>query len=226
VTSIVPTSGPTGGGTSVTITGTNFLTGATVSFGGTAATGVTVNSATSITATSTAHGAGTVDVQVTTAGGTSPTVAGDQFTYLAAPTVSAVNPSSGPSGGGTKVTITGTGFISGSTVAFGANAATSVVVVSSTTITANSPAGVVGTVDVLVTNSVGTSSATPSDQFTYSATPTVTSLNPTSGPQSGGTSVTITGTNFTGATTVMFGSNSATFTVNNATTITTTSPAS
>ena len=145
-------------------------------------------SATSITATSPAHAAGTVDVTVTTAGGTSPTVAGDQFTYLAAPTVSAVNPSSGPSGGGTKVTITGTGFISGATVAFGANAATSVVVVSSTSITAQSPAGAVGTVDVTVTNANGTSAVNGGDQFTYNSNvPTVTAVSPNSGPVGGGT---------------------------------------
>ena len=65
VTSISPTSGTTSGGTSVTITGTGFLSGATVSIGGTAATSVTVVSSTSITATTPAHSAGTVNVVVT-----------------------------------------------------------------------------------------------------------------------------------------------------------------
>ena len=51
VTLISPTSGTTGGGTAVTITGTGFLAGATVSLGGTAATNVVVASFTSITAT-------------------------------------------------------------------------------------------------------------------------------------------------------------------------------
>ena len=65
------------------------------------------------------------------------------------------------------------------------------------------------------------------DQFTYTATaPTVTSISPNSGPPAGGTSVTITGANFTGATAVKFGSANATsFTVNSATSITATSPA-
>jgi IPT/TIG domain/IPTL-CTERM motif len=56
--------------------------------------------------------------------------------------------------------------------------------------------------------------------------PTVTSVSPNIGPTSGGTSVTITGTNFTGATAVQFGGdNSPSFTVVNATTITAVSPA-
>ena len=49
----------------MTITGTGFLAGATVSLGGTAATGVTVVSSTSITATTPAHAAGAVNVVVT-----------------------------------------------------------------------------------------------------------------------------------------------------------------
>ena len=65
VTSITPNTGPAAGGTSVSIAGTGFLPGATVSIGGTAATGVTVVSGTSITATAPAHAAGTVSVVVT-----------------------------------------------------------------------------------------------------------------------------------------------------------------
>ncbi len=58
-------SGTTAGGTPVTITGTGFLAGATVTIGGTAATGVAVGSSTSITATTPAHAAGAVNVVVT-----------------------------------------------------------------------------------------------------------------------------------------------------------------
>jgi endoglycosylceramidase len=81
VTSLSPHSGGPVGGTSVTINGTNFVSGATVSFGGTAATGVTVVSSTKITATSPTHSAGTVAVKVTDSGGTSSTSTADQFTY-------------------------------------------------------------------------------------------------------------------------------------------------
>jgi hypothetical protein len=70
VTSINPPSGPTTGGTSVTILG-SFFTGATaVTIGGAPATNVTVVSATQITATTPAGTAGAKDVAVTTSGGT------------------------------------------------------------------------------------------------------------------------------------------------------------
>jgi len=65
VSAISPNSGTANGGTAVTITGTGFLAGATVTLGGTAATGVTVVNSTSITATTAAHAAGTVNVVVT-----------------------------------------------------------------------------------------------------------------------------------------------------------------
>lgn len=84
VTAVAPSSGPTTGGTQVTITGTN-LTGATaVMFGSVAATAVTVNSATSITATSPAEGVGTVTVTVTTPVATSSSTAGagNRFTFM------------------------------------------------------------------------------------------------------------------------------------------------
>ena len=226
VTSVSPTSGPSSGGTSVTITG-SALTGATgVSFGGTAASSFTVNSDTSITATAPAHGSGTVDITVTTTGGTSTTSASDQFTYLAPPAVTSLSPTAGPTAGGTSVVITGTGFTGATAVKFGANNASSFTVNSSTQITATAPSGSAGTVDVTVTTANGTSSTGASDQYTYVAVPTVTSLSPTSGGTSGGTSVTITGTGFSGATAVSFGGTAATgFTVNSATQITATAPA-
>ena len=64
VTSIDPTSGPFSGGTSVTVTGTGFVDGATVLFGGLGATSVTFNSSTSLTAVTPAQGSGTVSVTV------------------------------------------------------------------------------------------------------------------------------------------------------------------
>ena len=117
ITSLSPTTGVTGGNTLVTITGTGFLSGATVSFGGTAGTSVTVVSATSITVRSPATlVAGKVDVSVTTSGGTSANTANDDYTYtVAVPTVTSLSPATGSTVGGTSVTITGTGFTSTST---------------------------------------------------------------------------------------------------------------
>src|SRR5205823_1066745 len=115
VTGVTPNGGVTGGGTTVVISGTNFL-GAespvgSVKFGATAAASYTVNSDTQITATSPAHAAGVVHITVTTPVGTSTTGGADQFTYVAfTPTVSAIDPDHGVQAGGTTVTVTGTGF--------------------------------------------------------------------------------------------------------------------
>jgi hypothetical protein len=86
VTSVTPNSGPTAGGTAVTIAGTGFNCVSGVSFGGVPATGVTTVSPTQITATSPA-GTGAVNVTVTNCNGTSPTGTFDTFTYIAGSTV-------------------------------------------------------------------------------------------------------------------------------------------
>src|ERR1019366_7400055 len=102
VTSVTPHEGPTGGGTKVTIAGSN-LTGTTeVKFGTTVATGVKVISPSSVEAVSPA-GTGTVDVTVTTpGGGTSAESSADKITYVPpAPPVTKVEPPSEPPTGGT-----------------------------------------------------------------------------------------------------------------------------
>jgi hypothetical protein len=88
----------------------------------------------------------------------------------APPTVTGVNPTSGPTAGGTNVTISGANLTGATSVNFGASAATNLTVVSSTQITATSPPGS-GTVDVIVTNAGGSSATSPVDQFTYTAPP-------------------------------------------------------
>ena len=65
---------------------------------------------------------------------------------------------------------------------------------------------------------MGTSATSAADQFTYEAAPSVTAISPAAGPLSGGTTVTVTGTNFTGASGVSFGSAAASaYTVDSAT---------
>jgi hypothetical protein len=81
VTGVSPNTGPAAGGTSVTVTGTGFTGASAVNFGGSPATSFTVNSDSSITATSPEEEGGTVDITVTTKGGTSPTGSADQFTF-------------------------------------------------------------------------------------------------------------------------------------------------
>ncbi len=228
VTSVSPTSGPAAGGTSVTITGTNFTGATAVKFGGTNAISYVVNSATSIIATAPAHVAGTFDITVTTAGGTSATSAADQYTFVAAPIVTSLSPTNGSTAGGTSIAINGTNFSGATAVSFGGTAATSFTVNSATLITATVPAHAAGTVDVRVTTPGGTSTTSANDQYTYVPVPTVTSISPTSGPTGGGTTVTITGTGFNYAApsgAVKFGAANATYTINSNTQITATSPA-
>src|SRR5262249_1608905 len=172
VTACSPASGTTAGGTTVTVTGTGFQTGAGVSFGGASATGIAVNSATSITATTPPHSSGSVNVVVTNPDNQTGTLSGG-FTYTAAapaPTVSSVSPSSRPVSGGTPVTIAGTGFSAGATVTFGGTAATNVSVSSSTSISATTPSHSAGAVNVAVTNPDNQSGSLPSG-FTYTNPP-------------------------------------------------------
>ena len=107
----------------------------------------------------------------------------------------------------------------------GGVAATSIVVVNATTITAVTPAHAAGVVDAAVTTPGGTVTAT--SVYTYVAPPpTLGSLNPTSGTTLGGITVTITGSYFTDASAVKFGGvAAASFVVVNATTITAVTPA-
>jgi sugar lactone lactonase YvrE len=184
VTGVSPSTGPAAGGTAVTVSGSS-LTGGSVTFGTAAATGVSC-SATSCTATSPA-GTGTVNVTVTSPGGTSATSTADQFTYSTtpppAPVVTGVSPSTGPAAGGTAVTVSGSSLTGGS-VTFGTAAATGVSC-SATSCTATSPAGT-GTVNVTVTTPGGTSATSTADQFTYSTTPPPANLIPNPGFESAG----------------------------------------
>jgi IPT/TIG domain/Bacterial Ig-like domain (group 3) len=226
ITSVAPNAGPPTGGQTVTITGTNFTGATAVIFRTTAATSFTVVSSTTITATTPAEAAGVVHVQVTTPGGASALVVADHYTYEAAPTITLVAPNGGPPAGGVTVTITGTNFTGATAVIFRTTAATSFKVVSSTRITATTPAGAAGVVHVRVTTPGGASALVVADHYTYEAAPTITLVAPNGGPVAGGVTVTITGSNFTGATGVNFRTTAATsFTVVSSTEIIVTTPA-
>jgi hypothetical protein len=124
------------------------------------ATGITVEGVV-ITLLSPLAGGGVVTLAESKCGATGPDI-------NAAPTITGISPSSGPTSGGTTVTITGTGFNCVTGVSFGSSAAT-FTVNSPTQITATSPAGTAGTVDVTVKNCNGTSPTGTFDQFTYVA---------------------------------------------------------
>ena len=85
ITSVLPTSGSSNGGTSVTITGSNFTSGATVTFGGMPGSNVKILNSTSITATTPAHSAAVVNVAVTESQGIGTLSNG--FTYAQTSTI-------------------------------------------------------------------------------------------------------------------------------------------
>jgi hypothetical protein len=228
VAMITPMSGTTAGGTTVTITGTSFLGATQVNFGAkVAALSFKVISDTEIVAVSPPQ-VGARYVIVTTPYGTSVTAPANQFSYkIPPPTVSAITPNSGPTAGGTVVTITGTGFLGAKSVLFGTVSTTRFAVVSNTEITATAPAQGPGTRYVgIITPGGRNADANGIDQFTFRApVPVVTSLSPGNGPATGGTVVAITGSGFTRATKVLFGSVPATtFTVVSDTRINATAP--
>jgi hypothetical protein len=174
IASVSPVSGTNAGGTTITISGSGFQSGATVRIGGLPATNVNVVDASTITATTPAHATGDqtdlpVDVVVSNPDGQSATKT-NGFTYNAPPTfvlrANVVIVSSGPVTGGTAVTILGSGFTGGGlTVTFGGVPATSVVVANDSTASVVTPPHAAGLVDVVVTK-LG-SSATAVGAFRY-----------------------------------------------------------
>lgn len=221
VSSVSPSSGPLAGGTPITITGSGFIGGALVQIGqgngpgatASAASDVDVVSPEEITAvTGPATNPGAWNVFVITSAGHSAANHDDLFTY-GNRLVSSVSPSSGPLAGNTAITITGSGFIAGSTVEIGQGSGTGgtaidasdVDVVSSTEITAvtGGPAEP-GVWNVFVITAGGTTVVNNGDRFTY-ADPSVVSVSPSSGPLGGGTVITITGRGFIAGATVKIG---------------------
>ncbi|HET9838197.1 MAG TPA: IPT/TIG domain-containing protein [Candidatus Angelobacter sp.] len=146
----------------------------------------------------------------------SPTAADDIVAFLEGISFSPFAPIFGPVG--TGVTITGTNFTGATAVSFNGVAATFTEGPPGT-ITTTVPAG--ATTGPITVTTPGSGPLITTTRFTV--TPGITSFAPPSGVS--GTGVTITGTNFTGATAVSFNGAAATFTVSNSGTITTTVPA-
>jgi phosphatidylserine/phosphatidylglycerophosphate/cardiolipin synthase-like enzyme len=220
---IVPSTGSTAGGDTVTIAGSN-LTGSTVTVGGAPAT-IVSRGPVSITATTPAGSAGLpVDVVVTNTKGQSATLSA-AFTYAdppAPPSVSAFSPATGSMNGGTQLVISGTGFRYGAVVSFGGapppvgtgKRAVTIAVTNDATvcgsgvqlpcIIATTPAYTVGETDVVVTNmdfatgiiDSGSGSSTLTHGFTFVVAPFISNVTPSAGTVSGGTTVTINGKNF------------------------------
>jgi hypothetical protein len=127
-----------------------------------------------------------------------------------APTVTKSAPGKGPAAGGATVRIIGTNLTGATEVRFGSVSAPSFHVVSSTQITATTPAHVGGTFSVAVTTAGGTSSAASNPHYKF--VPAIAIVSPDEGSSAGGAGVTVSGSGFTpgtGATTFKFGSTAA-----------------
>ncbi|MGV3516271.1 IPT/TIG domain-containing protein [Luteitalea sp.] len=172
IAAITPDRGAVEKGNVVTVTGTGFVSGGTVSFDGRSATVLAVTS-TSITVVAPAHASGIVGVIVRNVDGQRATRA-DGYTYLAtAPLITKVFPAAGSVAGGTRVTVTGLRFGQGPTVVIG-GLAVPVLASSSTTVTVETPAHVAGPVDIALTFADGQAMSAHA-RFTYEdASPTFT----------------------------------------------------
>ena len=186
-----PNNGPVSGGTSITINGTGFVAGASITIDATMFNATFIND-TRLTAVTPAGSLGLKNVTVTNPDKGLLLLAG-AFTYNALPVItSPLSPNNGRSTGGNAITINGSGFVSGAAVKIGGNSVTGLSI-SASQITGTTPAGVIGSQTVTVTNP-DSGYGELAGGFTYNPLPTVTSVSPASGPQA--TVITITGTDF------------------------------
>jgi len=232
----VPNSGSTAGGDTVTIAGSNIVPGMTVTFGGNPAT-IVSRSTVSLIVTTPAGSAGS-PVDITVTGPNGQATLKSAFTYADAPpppSVTAITPNSGSMNGGTPFVISGTGFRYGAVVSFGGppppnGTGTPAVTMAVTNdavvcgsgvplpcIMATTPAFPVSTANVVVTNlnpatgviDTGSGSSTVNQGYSFVAAPWISNVTPSGGTVSGGTTITIKGTNFVSGAQVMVGTQAA-----------------
>ncbi len=185
VIAVAPSKGPLAGGQSVVITGADFEKGDTVRFGTRAATMRSIAaSGQSMTVDAPPGSPGSpVDVTVTAPwGGASMISSGDQYSYLAVPTVTSIVPTHGSTDGGTPLQIQGTGLTPDSTVTVGGKP-TPVVNAGGdgTWLQVVTPTGLAGPAPIVVSNPGGTSTAGPASTFSYdgpAASTTTTTTDP------------------------------------------------
>ena len=200
LSSISPVLGLTGGGSRITLTGSQFGTGATVRIGEKECTQVQVVSATQISCVVPGYEEGKYTVRVLNQYGqeTPEDIQYSYYTYPA-PTITSISPSAGPLSGGNTVTITGTGFRSGLVARVGGLDCTNINFISATQFTCRPPAKTAGTYALAVLNSDTQRGALP-NAYTYRAAPQITSITPTRGSIAGGGVLTVNGSGFiTGA---------------------------
>lgn len=189
---VAPAQGPTTGGTTVTITGLGVLTAtpSDILFDNTPGTNLQINGL-NLTVTSPPHAAGPVQVKVRAL---NVDLGLGQFTYVPVlPVIDSLSPGSGPTGGGQKVIIKGSGFVAPLDVTIGGKPAIDVNIVNDTEIDIVTPVHDAGPVDVIVDTDGGPS---VTKRYIYVAAPEITSLIPRVGPTDGGTDIILEGRGF------------------------------
>ncbi|MEM9977858.1 MAG: IPT/TIG domain-containing protein, partial [Cyanobacteria bacterium P01_D01_bin.2] len=196
ITSIAPTEGPTAGGNTITINGSDFganQNGGKVTIGPNDCTDYTWSD-TQVTCTVPAGTTGNADVVLTIgAGFSTPPVT---YFYNTLPTISSVSPTEGPTAGGNTITINGSAFGAtqdGGQVTIGNNACTNYTW-SDTQVTCTVPAGITGFADLVLT--IGAGFSTVPINYFYNTLPAISSISPTEGPTAGGNTITINGSDF------------------------------
>lgn len=213
IAAVTPAVADAAGGTTLTLEGSGFTGATAVSFGGAGpATSFTVLGDNRITAVAPPHPAWAtfraVTLTVTAPTGTSNTWL---LPYVGAPTVTEVFPSTGATSGGATVYVAGTTFLGLEEVTFGGTPATSWRVVGvdadgTSHLVATAPPHAAGTVDVVLHGPGGASTPSAASSFTYveGTPPTISSISPYSGASTGGRTISLFGSGFTGATAVHF----------------------
>ena len=230
LTSISPTSGVAGQSVNMTLTGTGFIAGSIVNFGGNGDTGGTAsNGGTTITITIPANQlsvGGPLNVTVTNPSPGGGTSAAQTFTINnPAPAITTISPTSATVGGaGFTLTVNGTGFVSSSVVNFNGAAKTTTFVSATQLTAAISPADIaaVANFPVTVTNPTPGGGTSASSTFAVNnPAPAITTLSPTSATAGGPAfSLTVNGTGFVAGSVVNFNSSPRTTTFVNATQLT------
>lgn len=210
VSSIFPQIGPASGGTEVTIYGAGFIGISKVSFGGIAATHLTIDSDTQLTVETPEAPGQEVAVKVEAWGGDA-TLDG-VYTYN--PKITGISPRNGPIEGGAMVTVNGRALATDETFLFGGRPATGLTCASSKVCTMTTPANPPGSVVVQAQPpwASGDSPITSATTYTYNG-PVITSFTPPVGATTGNQFFQIYGVSLgseTTVTTVSFGLENAT----------------
>ena len=213
VVDVRPAAGPVEGGTRVTITGSGFVRPTSVTLGGVPIGIDPVRNAEELRfdtpcvtreclePTGLEPVLGPVSLEIANANGI--VVLTEGFSYFDGIGIGDVTPASGPSAGGELVRITGTGFVEGAVATFGGRTAARTELLSPTELSAVTPAGSPGLVDVRVFTSNGQASA--DDAYSYFDRVVLDAVTPPFGPTTGGTVVTLQGSGFSGQALVAIG---------------------